>query len=137
MKILEEEYFSLLTSVGDATDEALTRELESKRPILMRPLVKLTTENTGTTSETPHMKTPQVMADENFRAEIIQYIRENGYVKGEPNLTSLNICSWVKENTYVHHCIKCMDNEPVPDIKVSQEVLGLLWTSQGVLLGES
>ncbi len=97
MKILEEEYFSLLTSVGDATDEALTRELESKRPIIMRPLVKLTTENTGTTSETPHTKTPQVMADENFRAEIKQYIRENGYVKGEPNLTSLNICDRICE----------------------------------------
>ncbi len=108
MKILEEEYFSLLTSVGDATDEDLTRELESKRPILMRPLVKLTTENTGTTSETPHMKTPHVMADETFRAEIIQYIRENGYVKGEPNLTSLNICSWVKENYEVICLIGCM-----------------------------
>ncbi len=48
------------------------------------------------------------MADENFRAEIIQYIRENGYVKGEPNLTSLNICSWVKENYEVLSLIGCM-----------------------------
>ncbi len=56
------EYFSLLTSVDDTTDEALTRELDSARR--------------------KHPKFVFLMADENFRAEIIQYIRENGYVKG-------------------------------------------------------
>ena len=41
------------------------------------------------------------------------------------------------DEDYHHVCYKCTDMNPIPDIKVSQEVLGLLWTSQDVLLGES
>ncbi len=64
--------------MDDATDEALTRELDSARG--------------------KHPKFVSHMADANFRTEIIHYLRERGYIKGEPNLTILNICSWVREN---------------------------------------
>ena len=46
------------------------------------------------------------MVDENFRTEIIQYIKENRYVL---NICS-NICSWVKENYEVDISKSSMSN---------------------------
>ncbi len=46
------------------------------------------------------------MVDENFRTEIIQYIKENSYVS---NICS-NICSWVKENYEVDISKSSMSN---------------------------
>lgn len=59
------DYFSTLSSIEDVTDETLELKLTSSR---------------GKHS---------MMDDENFRKKAQKYIRENGYVKGKPNLNSL------------------------------------------------
>ena len=77
-------YFSFLSTIDDVTDERLELELVSGRG--------------------KHPKWESLMADENFRKEAREYVLENGYVKGKPNMTLLEFVSWLKEHKKVEVC---------------------------------
>lgn len=51
-----------------------------------------------------HPKWQSLVHDENFTTEARQYVRENGYVKGRPNLTLEKFASWVKEEWSTDIC---------------------------------
>ena len=44
------------------------------------------------------------MVDENFRKEAKQYVVDNGYIKGKPNLTLQQFVTWVKEQHGIEVC---------------------------------
>ena len=78
-------YSAVVSSVDDITDERLELELMSGRG--------------------SHSKWVTLIADENFRKEAKEYVLENGYVKGKPNLTLQKFVSWVKEHKGVDICV--------------------------------
>ena len=61
------DYFAVVSSIDDVTDESLALQLSSRRG--------------------KHQKRGSLMDDENFRKEAKQYVLDDGYVKGKPNLT--------------------------------------------------
>ena len=71
------DYFSLESNIDDITVERLEMELSSSRG--------------------KHIKWKSLMHDENFRCEAKQYVLDNGYIKGKPNLTLQQFVDWVKE----------------------------------------
>lgn len=71
------DYFGTISSMENITDSSLEHELSSNRG--------------------RHPKCASMMHDENFRLEIQQYVRENGYVKGKPNLTLQQFMTWVND----------------------------------------
>lgn len=77
-------YFSNLKDIDDATDETLDVELSSNRG--------------------RHPKVISLMFDENFRMELKQYVHNNGYVKGKPNLSLSQVVSWVMEKWGAEIC---------------------------------
>ena len=44
-----------------------------------------------------HPKWNSLMQDESFILDATEYVRENGYVKGAPNLTMADFVLWVNE----------------------------------------
>ncbi len=70
------DFFATLTSLEDVTDEVLQQELQSDRG--------------------KHPKWVSLISDENVKAAVKSFIHENGYVKGRPNLTLMDVVSWVK-----------------------------------------
>ena len=51
-----------------------------------------------------HSKITSLINDELFRVKAFKYVRENGYKKGEPNLTLLMFCKWVEESQGIKIC---------------------------------
>ena len=78
------DYFSLLSNFDDVSDERLELELVSGRG--------------------KHPKWVSLMVDENFRKEAKQYVLDNGYIKGKPNLTLQQFVTWVKEQHGIEVC---------------------------------
>ncbi|ORU94723.1 MAG: hypothetical protein A6F71_09525 [Cycloclasticus sp. symbiont of Poecilosclerida sp. M] len=78
------DYFGTLSCIEDVTDMSLETELKSSRG--------------------RHPKHMSLMTDENFRTDACQYVRENGYIKGKPNLTLDKFVSWVKESWNADVC---------------------------------
>ena len=77
-----------ISNIDDITDDILTMELESGRG--------------------RHPKWVSLMSDEIFRKEVKEYVLENGYVKGRPNLTLQQLLEWVKEHHGVEVCSSTM-----------------------------
>ena len=71
-------YFGLVSNLEDISDDQLQEELESARG--------------------KHPKYVSLMTDETFRKEAKQFVLENGYSKGKPNLTLQMFTSWVEES---------------------------------------
>ncbi len=61
------DYFSVISNIDDVTDKRLEMELKSSRG--------------------KHPKWVSLISDEGFRQEVKEYVLDNGYVKGRPNLT--------------------------------------------------
>ncbi len=78
------DFFSSLSSLEDVTDEQLEHELESARG--------------------RHPKWITLSSDENFRRECQSFIHQNANVKGKPNLTLMDVVSWVKSSYGVDVC---------------------------------
>ena len=70
-------YFSTVSNFEDVTDEELTEQLSSNRG--------------------KHPKVESVFRDEIFQAKVRAYVRENGYVKGKPNMTLQQFVVWVEQ----------------------------------------
>ena len=77
-------YFSSISNIDDVTDSALEKELESGRG--------------------KHPKWISLTMDESFREEAKQYVRDHGYVKGEPNMTLQQFVDWVKQTQCIDIC---------------------------------
>lgn len=77
-------YFATVSSIDDVTDDRLELELSSERGC--------------------YPKCKSLLSDENFRKEAKEYVLENGYVKGRPNLTLNQFVLWVKEQKSVDIC---------------------------------
>ena len=77
-------YFSTISNLDDVTDKRLELELKSEKG--------------------SHPKVFSLMSDENFRKEAKQFVLENGYVKGRPNLTLQQFVTWLKESNDVEIC---------------------------------
>lgn len=77
-------FLSETASIDDITDNRLEFELASNRG--------------------KHPKWISLMHDEEFRLEATQYVREHGYVKGAPNLTTTEFARWVAEKWDVQVC---------------------------------
>ena len=73
-----------MSSLENVEDGSLELELESERG--------------------KHPKWLSLMADENFKKETKQYVLDNGYIKGMPNLTLQKFVSWIKESKSVDVC---------------------------------
>ena len=78
------DFFSTVSSLENVEDGSLELELESERG--------------------KHPKWLSLMADENFKKETKQYVLDNGYIKGMPNLTLQKFVSWIKESKSVDVC---------------------------------
>lgn len=70
--------------MDDVTDKRLEMELKSEKG--------------------SHPKILSLLSDENFRKEAKQYVLENGYVKGKPNLALQQFVTWVKEHENTEIC---------------------------------
>ena len=79
------DFFNTVSSLEDIVDNQLELELDSGRG--------------------KHPKWVSLTADENFKKEMKQYILDNGYRKGQPNLTLQNLFSWIKETKDVDICM--------------------------------
>ena len=78
------DFFAETSNIDDITDDRLESELSSNRG--------------------KHPKWISLMHDEDFRLEATQYVRENGYVKGAPNLTLAEFARWVAEKWDTQVC---------------------------------
>ena len=83
-------YFSTLTNLEDVTDQQLERELESGRG--------------------RHPKWVSFMADEDIQQEVRTFVLDNGYRKGEANLTLQQLATWIKEKYMVEVCTSTVSN---------------------------
>ncbi len=70
------DFFATLSSLEDITDKLLLQELDSDRG--------------------KHPKWISLISDENVQAAVKSFIHDNGYVKGRPNLTLMDVVSWVR-----------------------------------------
>ena len=52
-----------------------------------------------------YSKLTSLLNDEKFSLEATEYVRANGYKKGEPNLTLDQFVKWVKETYNVTICV--------------------------------
>ncbi len=75
------DFFATVSCLEDVDDDDLDRVLSSQRGC--------------------YSKFTSLINDEHFRKKATKYVRENGYKKGEPNLTLLKFCEWVKESQHV------------------------------------
>ena len=71
------DFFSILTSLENVTDDRLDKELESGRG--------------------KHPKWVSLISDENFRADVRKFVLDDAYVKGRPNLTLQAVVTWMKD----------------------------------------
>lgn len=78
------DFFAATVNIDDVDDEALEAELMS---------------NKG-----KHPKWLSLMHDESFKLEATNFVRENGYTKGAPNLTLADFVLWVVEKWEVKVC---------------------------------
>ena len=51
-----------------------------------------------------HPKVTSLIHDEEFQMKAREYVRENAYVRGKPNLTALHFAQWVKKESEVEIC---------------------------------
>ncbi len=70
------DFFGTISSLEDVTDEKLQDELESGRG--------------------RHPKWSSLISDENFQSECRSFVHLNANVKGKPNLTLMDVVSWIK-----------------------------------------
>ncbi len=78
------EFFGSVSCVEDVDDEDLIKVLSSKRGC--------------------HSKVVSLINDEQFCIKAAKYVRQNGYKKGEPNLTLRQFCTWVEEEQNIMVC---------------------------------
>ncbi len=72
------DFFAAQSSLENVTDQLLLHELDSDRG--------------------KHPKWISLISDENVQGAVKSYICDTGYVKGSPNLTLMDVVSWVKTN---------------------------------------
>ncbi len=78
------DFFGVVTSLENVTDEILDMQLESERG--------------------KHPKLVSLMSDENFQADVRKFVQENSNVKGRPNLTLQDVVTWLHETHHVEVC---------------------------------
>ena len=78
------DFFSIVSNLDDISDEKLEMELQSGRG--------------------KHPKWVSLMMDEGFKQEVREYVLENGYVKGRPNLTLQQLVTWIKDTYCLDVC---------------------------------
>ncbi len=78
------DFFGVVTSLENVTDEILDMQLESERG--------------------KHPKLVSLMSDENFQADVRKFVQENSNVKGRPNLTLQDVVTWLQETHHVEVC---------------------------------
>ncbi len=78
------DFFAVISNIDDVTDDKLEMELQSSRG--------------------RHPKWVSLMTDDRFRKQVKEYVLENGYVKGRPNLTLNQLVKWVKEQHGIEVC---------------------------------
>ncbi len=78
------DFFGILSSLQDLTDERLDDELESGKG--------------------KYPKWLSLIQDENFRCDLRNLVVEKGYVMGHPNLTLQDVITWLKKKYEVDVC---------------------------------
>ena len=82
------DFFSVISNSDDITDEILEIEFQSGRG--------------------RHPKRVSLMSDDKFRKQVKEYVLENGYVKGRPNLTLQQLVEWVNKHHSIEVCTSTM-----------------------------
>ena len=82
------DFFSVISNSDDITDEILEIEFQSGRG--------------------RHPKRVSLMSDDKFRKQVKEYVLENGYVKGRPNLTLQQLVEWVNKHHGIEVCTSTM-----------------------------
>ncbi len=78
------DFFSLISSIDESTDERIQHELESGRG--------------------KHPKWASLTFDENFMAEVRKFVCDTANMRGRPNLTLNDIVGWLKDHHQVDVC---------------------------------
>ena len=76
------DFFGSISCVEDVDDDDLDEVFSSKRGC--------------------HSKVISIINDKSFCVEASKYVRQNGYTKGEPNLTLSQFCNWVEEEQNIN-----------------------------------